>query len=318
MKQEELRQEVLRLSDANDIPTNIEYLDYFIQCFFDLVVYHRQDKLKMEGEADAKIILQMMFSKLIHLKKLLGGVHFTNKKGQQLTDTIIDPTVVTSLVRTIYETVCLFNIVYAVPNTADKRKILYYLWVSSGLNYQQEFSPAYASEAKKKKVAEDKKKIASLKKAIEDTEQYKALDKYNQNKIQLELRDKDFKIKIENNTVRCLSWQKISKEFITKSDVFDKIYTYFSLHTHPSNVSVLQFANMFREEEDTFKRITVFNLRFCLALSSIFLSDFIRLFPATLSTFEKRSDIEQIMLNFFNRMLREDNKSISDVSERLG
>jgi hypothetical protein len=106
---------------------HVMYLDYFIQCFFDLVEKHHEDALKTQGEADAKIVLQMMFSKLIHLRKIFEGVSFYNSEEKQLINHIIDPTIVSSLVRSIYETVCTFNIVYDVPDTENKRKILYNL-----------------------------------------------------------------------------------------------------------------------------------------------------------------------------------------------
>jgi hypothetical protein len=155
-------------------------------------------------------------------------------------------------------------------------------------------------------------------KEIKETQQYKDLDAQNKSKIDTKIKGKDYKIKIENNKVKYLDWQGISDEFISKSDLFSSMYTYFSLYSHPSNVAVFQFADMFSPKDEAFKRIAIFNLRLCLALSSTFLSDFLRLFPSTLPTFENRSEIEQIILNFFNRMFRGDEKSISQVWKKLG
>lgn len=318
MTQEQLRQEVMRFVEANDIPTNIRYLDYFIQCFYDLVAKHHEDVLYTQAEADAKIVLQMMFSKLIHLRKLFEGVTFINKEGTQLINPIIDPTIISSLVRNVYETVCMFNIVYDVPDTKDKKKILYNLWVIAGLNYRQRFSKIIKNPENTLKAEEEKEKIEILTREIKETQLYKDLDAVNKSKIDTKIKKKDYKIKIKDNKVNYLDWQKISDNFISKSDMFGNMYTYFSLYSHPSNVSVFQFADMFSPKDEAFKRIAIFNLRLCLALSSIFLSDFLRLFPSTMPTFENRSDIEQIILNFFNRMFRGDEKSISQMWEKLG
>lgn len=318
MNQEQMRQHVSRLNHADDIATNIEYLDLYIQCIYDIVVKHHSDEVYSYPKSDAKMILQMMFSKLIHLKKILEGVEFVNREGRTLLKSIIDPTVVTSLVRNIYEQVCLFNIIYDTPDSEEKMKIVYYLWVSAGLKYRQRFETVVTNDENRKKVEMEKEQIEKLKNAIEETQIYKDLDEINKNKIQAKLKEKDYKIKIENGNVRFLSWQDISQEFITKSNMFDKMYTYFSLYAHPSQVSVFQFGEMFRVGDEAFKGLTVFNIRLCLALMSIFLGDYIRAFPEVKVTFENRPEIDQIMLNFYNRMLRGDEKSISDLWQKLG
>lgn len=316
--QEQLRKEFLRLNDANDINTNIEYLDFFIQCYFDIVVNHHDDELYSQAEADAKMLLQMMFTKFIHLRKILEGVRFTDNKGIPLINSIIDPTIVSSLVRNIYETVCLFNLVYATPDSEDKKIILYNLWVIAGLKYRQRFSSIVTTQENQEKADREKKQIERYIQEIKATKLYQELDEKNQNKILNKIKEKDFKIKIEENQVRFLSWQDISTEFITKSHAFEKMYTYLSLSSHPSNVSVFQFADMFKKEGEAYKGISVFNLRYCIKLASIFLADFVIFFPATKSTFENRSEFDQIMLNFFNRMFRGDEKSISEVWKKLG
>jgi len=318
MNQEQMREEVMRFNQANDIATNAKFLDLYIQCFFDIVTKHHQDEVRSYPKADAKMILQMLFSKLIHLRKILEGVTFVNKEGKQLINPIIDPTIVTSLVRSIYEQVCLFNLIYDSTDTEEKMNIVYYLWVSAGLKYRQRFEGVVTTAKNQKKVEEEKKEIEKLKEAIENTQTYKDLDERNQNKIQTKLREKDYKIKIEGGNVRFLSWQDISKEFITKSNFFDRMYTYFSLYAHPSQVSVFQFGEMFKVGDEAFKGITVFNIRLCLALMSVFIGDYLRLFPEVKTTFEDRPEIDQIMLNFYNRMLRGDEKSISEVWKKLG
>ena len=123
MDLDKLRSEVLRLNDANDIPTIQEYLEFFIQCFYDLVKNHHEDKVFSTDKADAKLVLQMMSMKLLHLNKLLKEEPFLNSKGATLLPPIIDPTIVSTLVRNFYEAVCMFNIVYDVPDTEDKKKI---------------------------------------------------------------------------------------------------------------------------------------------------------------------------------------------------
>lgn len=163
-----------------------------------------------------------------------------------------------------------------------------------------------------------KSNLQHVKKIIEDTSLYKKLDSKNQQRIQTRLKTKDFKIKIEGKKVRCLDWQQISREFSTKSDLFDQMYRYFSLYAHPSNVSVFQFADFFSKKSEVFKKKTVLNITYGIALSSIFLADYISLFPNVQNTFEARSILHQSLLNFYNYLLRGEERSINDTWKKLG
>lgn len=82
------------------------------------------------------------------------------------------------------------------------------------------------------------------------------------------------------------------------------MYTYFSLYAHSSQVSVFQFEHMFGKKDEAFKRLTIGNLRYCFYLMSIYIADYIYLFPQVKDTFEKLSIEKQIVLNAHNRMLR--------------
>lgn len=315
MTQKEIQDEVIKFTNAETIEAHLEYLELFIECFTELTFNHHEDRLdsQSKADADAKMILQMMTSKLIHLKKLTEGIKFHD---DQL-NPIIDPIVITCLVRNIYETVCLFNIVYDVPDSNDKRRILYVLWVAAGLNYRQRFTALMTSDENKEKAKKEKGQIEELKKAIEETQEYKNLNEKNQKKIQTKIKEKDFKIKIVGGEVNFLNWQEISQEFCTEFNMFEEMYNYFSQYAHPSNVSVFQYAQMFKPGEEAFKRITANNIRFCIALASIFLADFIRLFPETKSTFENRRDVDQIILNFYNSMMRGEQRSINEAWKKL-
>lgn len=318
MNQEQLRRELMRFIGSSDLRTKTELFDIFIQCYFDIIVNHHEDKVYKQSEADAKMIIQMMFSKLIHLRKILEGVSFTNKEGNCLIDNIIDPTIVTSLVRNFYETVCLFNLVYIIPDSDEKKQILHNLWVISGLKFRQRFATFATTNENIEKIEEEQEKITNCIDNIKSTQLFKGLDVKNKDKILKKIKEKDFKIKIIENNVQFLTWQEISKEFIVKSDLFDQMYTYFSLYSHPSYVSVFQFGQMFRKKDSAFIELVITNVNFCIALSSVFLADYINVFSNTLTTFEKRSDIEQIMLNFYNKMLRGEEYAINETWKKIG
>ena len=93
------------------ISDSLELADIFLEYFFKILVDHHDDKVYSQADADAKMINQMMFTKLTHLKRIIEGIGFESKEGKKL-NAIIDPTIVVSLVRNIYESVALFNLIF--------------------------------------------------------------------------------------------------------------------------------------------------------------------------------------------------------------
>lgn len=318
MNLSEVREEIVRLNFTRDIETATEYLEFFIQCLYDIIMNHKKGATDSDLELNARLILQMIFSKLIHLNKLLEGVGFTNKKGTQLINPILDPTIITTLVRSIYEQVCLFNLIYSSTDSKDKRTLVFQLWQSSGLKYRQRFAKKAKSPENIEKARQEKAQIVKIEEDILSNPVYLALNEKNQNKIQGKLKNMDFKIKIEDMTVRYLNWQEISAEFSKEHGFFDTMYTYFSLYTHPSYVSVFQFRDMFSVEGEEFKEITEFNLRRCLALISLFLKDYITFFPDVINTFQDRDILDQVILDFYNRMLRGEEYAINEAWKEMG
>src|SRR5690554_4969750 len=111
MNVQELRNHCSSLWAVDSIEKSIELMNIFHEFLFLVISKHHEDKVYTQPKADAKIILQMMFTKSMHINKLLHGVGFESKSGGKLNH-IIDPTVIASLVRNIYETVCLFHLIY--------------------------------------------------------------------------------------------------------------------------------------------------------------------------------------------------------------
>ena len=65
-------------------------------------------------EHEAKLMLQMMFTKVLHLKGILNGVSYSSNSGSYLNN-IIDPGVVAIMSRNIFETGGLFNLITVNP-----------------------------------------------------------------------------------------------------------------------------------------------------------------------------------------------------------
>jgi hypothetical protein len=294
-------------------------LEMYCEYFFKVILDHQGETHQSIANRDAALINQMMLTKTLHLKRLIEneGVGFKSRNGSELRP-IIDPTIVVSLVRNIYETVGLFNLIYINAKSPDEKTIQYSLWALSGLNYRQRFGRTARQESSKATVSAEQKEIERLTARIEGTDLYKGMSEDNRKKIKSLIKDKEYKMRFEGSDVKFLSWQQLTDTLGIREKFFENMYTYFSLYAHPSNVAVFQFEEMFDRSNEQFKQLTITNLKTTFFLLSCFIADYLKFFPNVMMTFNSLPLLDQIMLNFFNSTARGQDFSINDAWKKLG
>jgi hypothetical protein len=317
MDQAKLRDQVSTLAQPNTIEDSIATVNIFLEFFASVMAKHHSMPVKYQEDADGKIICQMMFTKLLSVRALLEGVGFESRAGLKI-NPIIDPTILASLIRNLYETVGLFNSIFISTESREQRKIAYSLWVSSGLKYRQRFASIATTAENKEKLEADAKEIAELKLYIEQTETFKGLSPKNQTKLLTQLKDKEYLVNLSNNDVKVFYWRDLGESMGCRAEFFNEMYTYFSLYAHPSNVGVFSFREMFSPKIEEFKRISITLTNTGLMLTSIFIADYLKYYSEVRSEFEKLPILDQIILNFGNKMTRGDEYSINQAWKALG
>jgi len=131
----ELRAKCIPLFRCHSIEDCNALLDIYADFLFKTVQKHQLDDVDTVADAQAKIILQMMLTKILHLKSIIAGINYTSENGVSLKG-IIDPTALAVLIRNVYETVGMFNLIYRTTKTSDEKLIIYDLWVHAGLSYR--------------------------------------------------------------------------------------------------------------------------------------------------------------------------------------
>ena len=111
-------------------------------------------------------------------------------------------------------------------------------------------------------------------------------------------------MRFHGTNVEFLSWPELVKSMDIRKGKLDHAYTYFSLYAHPSNVSVFQYVDMFEKGKESYKELVHLNMQIAFMMLSIFIADFINLFPTVLTTYEKMGLVEQIVINFHNTQAR--------------
>ena len=97
---EHLRSEFKRLLHPDNIADCTEAIDRYCNLFLTAIKNHQTENNTSAQEVEAKLILQMMMTKALHIKNIIKGVDFDTKKGIILTS-IIDPSIVASLIRNV-------------------------------------------------------------------------------------------------------------------------------------------------------------------------------------------------------------------------
>ncbi|CAN5681868.1 hypothetical protein BH10BAC3_BH10BAC3_41700 [soil metagenome] len=316
MEQEQLRFEYQRLSLPKSLKDAQEMLDIFCRFFLKIMHNHHRTPYKNEQENECRIIAQMLLSKTHSIKKLTEGVEFDEKEGVRLNN-VMDPTPISCLVRNIYETVCMFNLIFLNTPLGDEKKIVYNLWCIAGLKYRERFHSVITKKENTIKQQDEAKKISELTNEIHDTLLYQSMDDKNKKKIDDKIKGKDFLITFIGSEVIYQNWQSLSSILGLKEIVRNNIYTYFSLYSHPSYVSVFQFRDMFETSENS-EGLAIFNLQYLFFLLGAFIADYLITFPEAVVIFNEIRLIDQIMINTYNSFARGLEYSINDSWKALG
>ncbi len=320
MKQEELnrlRNDFTYLADDENPSAVRDMINVLSECMFQIMTVHGKEQPKSRSEHEAKLVMQMIFSKVQNMRTLFSGFNFKSRNGFSINN-FIDPTVIVILVRTVYETIAMFNLVNLIPQSTDEKKILYNLWAIAGLKYRQRFSDIATTAENKKKQADEANSINQMIAEIEQTAAYKNLTGSGKTIIQQQIKKKDYKVQIIGSDVISLSWEEVMEAMGMDTKKMGMLYTYFSLYAHPSNVAVFQYRELFIPEKNDHLLMTNFNLSSCIKMVSFFISNYITLFPETLKIFEQLPLIEQVMINYNVKFIRKDGYVINNTLLSLG
>lgn len=307
---EYLRKECIRLGSHESIEVCCEMLDIYSNFILNVVKIHHSEMPKSELERDGKMILQMMLTKTLYLKQMLNGVKFRTDQGVLLNN-IIDPVVISAHVRTIYEMSALFNYLFVNENSKNDKEIKYKLWVLSSLNYRQRFNNAITSEENRKKFESEGKRAQEIKDEIICSKFYNTLGNEDKKRIDSLIKKKDFLYVFRDNKVHILNWRALISHIGVKMELMEHLYSFYSFYSHPSNVAVIQFADMFNNPELGYKSMSKMSVGTAFNFISIFIADFIKFYPSILNTFNNINLRDQIIIDFFNKIARGNEFSIN-------
>lgn len=287
----------INLTVGFNLSMSSDILNTYIS-FFSNIKLTQPQKSSNDQINDAIVVGQMVLGKILNLKKILEGVEVSFAESQS--ELIIDSSVISAVVRNIYETACMFNIVYIQPRNPDEQLILYNLWVHAGLSLRKRYQIRITNQISKDQADADEIKMKRLREEILNTQLFSELDSKNQNKVLAALKDKIYQFKFERGSFYYMSWEKIGSLAGLNEEIATEYYSFLSLHTHPSNVSVFQYQAMALKGNLHFAKFAETITSWSLFFISGFIADYCKVYSQAFTLYSELNEIEKGIIDFYN------------------
>lgn len=301
-------EEVQRFIQLDTIDDCKKYLCVMLDFYFDVIKSPEGHKATSSFEDERNIWLQTMFSKGCQFTSLLDGVGYS--KGTIRLKPIIDFSILLTIARSVYESLIAFELLFVLPKTDDQQTIVYNLFMAQGLSERLKDLDEEMRSHNPTRVQEEQNDINDCRKAIEDTELYKTLDKQTKATIDYALGNgKKFRyIFKEDNTMEFIQYEKAYTLLNVKENLFNNLYSFFSLHGHPSYLSLIQFRDAFKDEYRADKEMAKHATQCILSFMSIFIVDYMKLVPEIKAMYDKLEEPRRFAIGMYEDAMRGEKK----------
>jgi hypothetical protein len=298
-------QKFVRLDTIDDCK---QYLTVMLDFYFDVIKSPEGRKATSPFEDERNIWLQTMFSKGCQFKSLLDGVGYS--KGASHLKPIIDFSILFTIARCVYESLIAFEILFVLPKTEDKQTIVYNLFMAQGLSERLKDLDEDMRSHNPTRVQEEQNDIDECRKAIEGTKLYKTLDQQTKATIDYALGNgKRFRyIFKDDNTMEFIQYEKAYTLLNVKENLFNSLYSFFSLHGHPSYLSLIQFRDAFKDEYRADINMAKHATQCVLAFMSIYIVDYMKLVPEIKTMYDKLEEPRRFAIGMYEDAMRGEKK----------
>ena len=253
--------------------------------------------------SELRCLVQMMFTKGVSLRMMLDG--FDYHQGNIHLNTITDHTILHTIVRTMFEALMGFELVNRIPDTEDKRSIIYNVYCASSLTSRLKMFTTDAEKRYAERFKEERDAIAFCKEQIKNTELYNRLSSDDKKLIKDSIRRGEYQLIIdENEHVKHVGWDEVRKYCFLGTDNLHGMYKYLCNMAHPSYHSLLQFKDSYKGDSPTFYELACTASKYALVCMSVFIMDYMLVFPDTQRSFEGLDYETQFMICMYNDIMR--------------
>lgn len=296
---------------CNTIEDSKECINSILKLYFKLISTSHSYAYTNQAEADCIMSMQMMFTRGCSFVQLLDGFQYSD--GEIVLNRIIDPSVLYSLVRDVYESLCSFELVYILPDKEEKKELAYNMYLISGLRERQNYDirTQDASELK----AEELKEINDANDRIKQLGYYQHLSREDQNIIQAKIASPHPRYRMlygDDAVTHNVEWENAYRQIGIKEEVMKDMYNFLSAHAHPTAISLRQFRDSFLLNDPHFIEAACMASKTMAMLLSIYMVDFCMKFAFAKEEFDKIEEYIQWLIDKNNVTFRGREYALSD------
>lgn len=298
-------EQIKEIISLNNITSCKQYMHLMLDFYFDAIEASRECDSRML--LDANIWLQTIFTKGCAFLNLLDGINY-EKPGVRL-KTVLDPSLLFTIARRIYESVVDFNILYIHPQTEQQKAILYNLFMSAGLSERLKNCDENMRFKYPERIQQEEKDIQECKDAIVNSSLWASLSAKTQQIVQNAINSHKFRYTFDStNNISPVKWEDAYQLLRVKKELYESMYSFFSLHSHPSYLSLIQFRDAFAPGVRQDLQMAIHSTRCILSFMSIFIVDYITLFPKVKEKFNELELPMRFAIGMYEDAMRGENK----------
>ena len=299
-------EDVQKLIKMETIDDCKQYMKVMLDFYFDVIMSPSGRKASSYIENDRNLWLQTMFSKGCQFVSLLDGVGYS--KGISHLNPIIDFSILFTIARSVYESLIVFELLFVLPKTEEQQIILYNLFMAHGLSERLKDLDDEVKRNNPSRVQEEQDDINNCRKTIEETSLYAVLDTQTKAKLTNAFGQKFRYIFNDDNTLDFIQFEHAHPLLKIKENLFDSIYSFFSLHGHPSYLSLIQFRDAFKDEYRADMDMAKHATRCILSFMSIFIVDYMKLNSEVKAMYDRLEEPRQFAIGMYEDAMRGEKK----------
>ena len=299
-------EDVQKLIKMETIDDCKQYMKVMLDFYFDVIMSPSGRKASSYIENDRNLWLQTMFSKGCQFVSLLDGVGYS--KGISHLNPIIDFSILFTIARSVYESLIVFELLFVLPKTEEQQIILYNLFMAHGLSERLKDLDDEVKRNNPSRVQEEQDDINNCRKTIEETSLYAVLDTQTKAKLTNAFGQKFRYIFNDDNTLDFIQFEHAHPLLKIKENLFDSIYSFFSLHGHPSYLSLIQFRDAFKDEYRADMDMAKHATRCILSFMSIFIVDYMKLNSEVKAMYDRLEEPRRFAIGMYEDAMRGEKK----------
>lgn len=312
---EQYRKLLLDLTIPDNIENELVAFKKIINVGMKILWDHKKTTILNEIDNDGHLSFQMTLLKSISLMKLSSGLQYFNDLNNTHLNNIYDPFGMGIIVRSQYEAFCNFNNIYLQSINSNEVAVKYYLWVIAGLNSRQRFPTSEKTILKREKEAQIIKNFIDL---LHKNICFDSLSSNGKLNIQKCIKKREWQIVIDGSNSYKKGWHELFSN-AGVNNIYDEQYNYLSTVSHPSNLSIIQFREMY-EGENLLERSDFHSMKVMLntskSIAAFFIRDYITYFKLY-SAFNDLPIIDQMLVNVCNMNFRGEKYLLNNSLELL-